>query len=43
MSVAPYLSTPAQIQQSAGLASLQHHSRAAVSSQQWTDGHNTSI
>jgi hypothetical protein len=33
MSVAPYLYTPAPIKHSAGLVSLQHHSRAAVSSQ----------
>jgi hypothetical protein len=33
LSVAPHLSTPAQIQNSAGLVSLQHHRRAAVSSQ----------
>ena len=34
MSVALYLSTPAQTEHSAGLVCLQHHSWAAVSSQQ---------
>jgi hypothetical protein len=43
VSVAPLPSTPAQILQSSGLVSLQHHSRSAISSQLWTAGHNTSI
>jgi len=36
MSVAPFLSTSAQILHSGGLVSLQHHSRSAVSIQLYT-------
>jgi len=43
MSVALYLSTPAQIQHSAGLVCLQHHSTAAGSSRLRTAVSITSI
>jgi len=43
MSVAPLLSTPAQIEHIVGLVSLQRHSRTAVSSQLLAAVHNTSI
>ena len=43
MSVAPNLSTPAQILHSGCLVSIQHHSRSAASSQLWTAEHKTSI
>ena len=42
-SVASHLSTPAQIQHSAGLVRLQHYRITAVRNQLWTAGHNTSI
>jgi len=43
MSVAPLLSTPAQIQHIGGLVSLHRHSRAAVSCQLLAAVHNTPI
>jgi hypothetical protein len=43
MSVALYLSTPAQIQHSAGLVFLQHHSITAISCQLLTAVNITSI
>jgi hypothetical protein len=43
MSVAPLLSSPAQILHSGGLVSLHYHRRAAFSSQLLAAVHNTSI